>query len=63
MDKKQKIIITSIIVVVLILATIGVALMSNVKKEDKSSNKDKIPVSEEVEKVEEKEQEPVEESC
>lgn len=61
MDKKQKIIITSIIVVVLILATIGVALMSNEKKEDKSSNKDKIPVSEEVEKVEEKEQEPVEE--
>ncbi len=63
MDKKQKIMIAVMIAVVLIVAIIGIILLCNIKKEDKSTNTDKVPVSEEMEKVEkkEKEKEPVEE--
>jgi len=50
MEKKQKRIIASVIAVVLILLTVGVVLLANVTKEDKSSGKDKVSVSEKVEK-------------
>ena len=52
MEKKQKIMIACIIAFVLILLTVGIVLLSNLAKVDKSSNKDKVPVSEKVEKVE-----------
>lgn len=60
MEKKQKIMIAGIVAVVLILVTIGIVLISNVKKEDKATETDKTSVTEKVEK-EEKEKEPVEE--
>jgi len=50
MENKQKRIIASVIAVVLILLTVGVVLLANVTKEDKSSGKDKVSVSEKVEK-------------
>ena len=54
MDKKQKIIIASIIAFVLILLTVGVVLLSNANKEDKSSNQDKVSATSKVEKEEKK---------
>ena len=50
MAKKQKILIASIVAVVLIFATIGIVLLANGKKEDKSSNIDKVSVTDKVEK-------------
>lgn len=63
MEKKQKILIASIIAFVLILLTVGLVLLSNVKKEDKATETGKTPVTEKVEKAEKKEKEkkPVEE--
>ena len=62
-DKKQKILIASIIAFVLILLTVGLVLLSNVNKEDKATETGKTPVTEKVEKAEKKEKEkkPVEE--
>ena len=50
MAKKQKILIASIVAVVLVFATIGIVLLANGKKEDKSSNIDKVSVTDKVEK-------------
>lgn len=50
MAKKQKILIASIVAVVLIFATIGIVLLASGKKEDKSSNIDKVSVTDKVEK-------------
>ena len=63
MEKKQKILIASIIAFVLILLTVGLVLLSNVKKEDKATETGKTPVTEKVEEAEKKEKEkkPVEE--
>lgn len=65
--KKQKIWIASVIAIILILATIGIVLLSNTKKEDKSSGTNKVSVTEKIEKKEKqkkpkKEVEPVEEA-
>ena len=54
MEKKQKILIASIIAFVLILLTVGLVLLSNVKKEDKATETGKTPVTEKVEKAEKK---------
>ena len=48
MKKKQKIMIAGIVAVVLILVTIGIVLISNVKKEDKATETDKTSVTEKV---------------
>lgn len=67
MEKKQKIMIAGIAAVILILVTIGIVLVSNVKKDDNVAKMDKTPVTEKVEKEEkgkiEKEEEPVEEAA
>lgn len=60
MKKKQKIMIAGIAAVILILVTIGIVLVSNVKKEDKAAETKKNSVTEKLEK-EEKEEEPAEE--
>ena len=57
MERKQKIIIASVIAVVLILLTVGIVLLANGKKEDKSSKVDKVSVTEEKKKVEKKKKE------
>ena len=55
--KKQKIWIACVIAIILILATIGIVLLSNTKKEDKSSGTNKVSVTEKIEK-EEKQKKP-----
>ena len=50
MDKKQKMIIAGIIVLVLILLTVGVVLLANGNKEDKASNQDRVSATGKVEK-------------
>ena len=62
MEKKQKILIAGIIAFVLILLTVGLVLLSNVKKEDKATETGKTSVTEKVEK-EEKKKKPVEEDA
>lgn len=67
MEKKQKIMIAGIVAVILILVTIGIILVSNVKKDDNAAKAGKTPVTEKLEKEEkgkkEKAEEPVEEAA